>query len=50
MQVKAKKEMMMWEALREGLDEEMERDPAVCIMGKHLITVDSGAGPSLGAA
>lgn len=29
-----KKELMMWEALREGLDEEMERDPAVCIMGK----------------
>jgi hypothetical protein len=29
----AKKEMMMWEALREGLDEEMERDPTVCMMG-----------------
>ena len=23
----------MWEALREGLDEEMERDPTVCMMG-----------------
>lgn len=23
----------MWEALREGLDEEMERDPTVCLMG-----------------
>lgn len=29
----AKKEMMMWEALREGLDEEMERDPKVCLIG-----------------
>ena len=28
-----KREMMMWEALREGLDEEMERDPTVCLMG-----------------
>ncbi len=25
----------MWEALREGLDEEMERDPTVCLMGAH---------------
>ena len=30
-----KREMMMWEALREGLDEEMERDPTVCLMGAH---------------
>lgn len=28
-----KREMMMWEALREGLDEEMEKDPTVCLMG-----------------
>lgn len=28
-----KKEMMMWEALREATDEEMERDPTVCVMG-----------------
>lgn len=26
----------MWEALREGLDEEMERDPAVCVMGEDV--------------
>lgn len=31
-----KKEMMMWEALREGLDEEMERDPLVCMMGEDV--------------
>jgi pyruvate dehydrogenase E1 component beta subunit len=31
-----KKEMMMWEALREGLDEEMERDPTVCLMGEDV--------------
>lgn len=29
-----RKTMMMWEALREALDEEMERDPAVCLMGE----------------
>lgn len=29
-----KKELMMWEALREGLDEEMEKDPLVCLMGE----------------
>jgi hypothetical protein len=23
----------MWEALREAVDEEMERDPTVCVMG-----------------
>lgn len=28
--------MMMWEALREGLDEEMERDPTVCLMGEDV--------------
>jgi hypothetical protein len=31
-----KKELMMWESLREGLDEEMERDPTVCLMGTLL--------------
>lgn len=25
---------MMWEALREAIDEEMEKDPTVCVMGK----------------
>lgn len=28
-----KKQLMMWEALREAVDEEMERDPTVCVMG-----------------
>jgi hypothetical protein len=28
-----KRQMMMWESLREALDEEMERDPTVCMMG-----------------
>lgn len=28
---------MMWEALREAIDEEMEKDPAVCVMGE-LVT------------
>ncbi|KAI3428642.1 hypothetical protein D9Q98_007465 [Chlorella vulgaris] len=31
-----KRELMMWEALREGLDEEMERDPTVCLMGEDV--------------
>ena len=31
----AKKEIMMWEALREAIDEEMERDPTVCVMGER---------------
>lgn len=30
---KAGKEMLMWEALRQGVDEEMERDATVCVMG-----------------
>lgn len=30
-----KKEVMMWEALREATDEEMERDATVCVMGEH---------------
>jgi pyruvate/2-oxoglutarate/acetoin dehydrogenase E1 component len=29
----------MWEALREATDEEMERDPTVCVMG------ECGSGP-----
>lgn len=31
-----RKTMMMWEALREAMDEEMERDPAVCLMGEDV--------------
>eukprot|EP00878_Enallax_costatus_P000983 GHUV01001115.1.p1 GENE.GHUV01001115.1~~GHUV01001115.1.p1 ORF type:complete len:368 (+),score=135.64 GHUV01001115.1:126-1229(+) len=31
-----KKEIMMWEALREATDEEMERDAAVCVMGEDV--------------
>lgn len=27
----------MWEALREGLDEEMERDPKVCLIGALVV-------------
>lgn len=30
-----KKQLMMWEALREAVDEEMERDPTVCVMGEQ---------------
>jgi hypothetical protein len=33
--VRAGKQMMMWESLREAVDEEMERDPTVCIMGEQ---------------
>lgn len=29
-------ELLLFEALREGLDEEMERDPRVCIMGEDV--------------
>ena len=29
-------EMMMWESLRQGLDEEMERDPRVMMMGEDV--------------
>jgi hypothetical protein len=32
-----KKQLMMWEALREAVDEEMERDPTVCVMGTLLV-------------
>uniref|UniRef100_A0A7S0VAF1 pyruvate dehydrogenase (acetyl-transferring) n=1 Tax=Polytomella parva TaxID=51329 RepID=A0A7S0VAF1_9CHLO len=31
-----KKEIAMWEALREAVDEEMERDPTVCVMGEDV--------------
>ena len=31
-----KKQLMMWEALREATDEEMERDPTVCVMGEMM--------------
>eukprot|EP00892_Ulva_mutabilis_P009343 jgi/Ulvmu1/6781/UM030_0119.1 len=33
---KAGKEMLMWEALRQGVDEEMERDATVCVMGEDV--------------
>lgn len=45
LQVRAaeKKEIMMWESLREATDEEMERDATVCVMGKLLSdSVDQG--------
>ncbi|KAJ1695622.1 hypothetical protein LUZ63_012320 [Rhynchospora breviuscula] len=29
-------ELLLFEALREGLDEEMERDPTVCVMGEDV--------------
>ena len=31
---KDKKGKLMWEALREAVDEEMEKDPNVCVIGK----------------
>lgn len=33
---KAGHELLMFEALREGLEEEMERDPHVCVMGEDV--------------
>lgn len=39
-----KKELMMWEALREATDEEMERDPTVCVMGEQRGRRWGGAG------
>lgn len=33
---------MMWEALREAIDEEMERDPTVCVMGARSIALRQG--------
>ena len=32
----AEKELLMWEALREATDEEMERDPTVLVMGEDV--------------
>jgi pyruvate dehydrogenase E1 component beta subunit len=29
-------ELLLFEALREGLEEEMERDPSVCVMDKDV--------------
>jgi pyruvate dehydrogenase E1 component beta subunit len=29
-------ELLLFEALREGLEEEMERDPTVCVMGEDV--------------
>lgn len=29
-------ELLLFEALREGLEEEMERDPCVCVMGEDV--------------
>ncbi|KAK9835330.1 hypothetical protein WJX81_002487 [Elliptochloris bilobata] len=31
-----KKQKLMWEALREAVDEEMEADPTVCLMGEDV--------------
>jgi hypothetical protein len=31
-----KKQKMMWEALREATDEEMEKDPTVCVIGESF--------------
>ncbi|KAI8109660.1 hypothetical protein M9434_000940 [Picochlorum sp. BPE23] len=33
---RAGEEMMMWESLRQGLDEEMERDPKVMMLGEDV--------------
>ncbi len=35
MRAAAKKEKMMWETLREAIDEEMEADPTVLVMGEQ---------------
>ncbi len=35
MRAAAKKEKMMWETLREAIDEEMEADPTVLVMGER---------------
>lgn len=37
--VKATDEKMMWEALKDAIDEEMEDDPTVCLMGKPSLHV-----------
>ena len=33
---KPERELLMWEALREATDEEMERDPTVLVMGEDV--------------
>lgn len=38
---KAGKEMLMWEALRQGVDEEMERDATVCVMGATCLATQA---------
>ena len=35
MRAAAKQEKMMWETLREAIDEEMEADPTVLVMGEQ---------------
>jgi len=40
----AKKEKMMWETLREAIDEEMEADPTVLVMGAHATPAESACG------
>ena len=32
-----KKQKLMWEALREATDEEMEKDPTVCVIGARIV-------------
>ena len=39
-----KKQKLMWEALREAIDEEMEKDPAVCVMGESSFIVSCSKG------
>ena len=38
---------MMWEALREAVDEEMEKDPTVLVMGAHTLTSSAHAQAAL---
>ena len=52
----AAQQKLMWEALREAVDEEMEADPRVCMMGEltwqscaSYITVQTSALPSIRA-
>ena len=33
----AAKQKMMWEALKEAIDEEMEKDPNVCVIGAFTL-------------
>lgn len=43
----AKKEKMMWETLREAIDEEMEADPTVLVMGARMVCTHMGQQPML---